>query len=126
MEYDESSYPANAESESEGDDHQLQAPAAVESQGEGEELDSEVMDAGTLPDDVLCIVCGEVLVEPCSLHCGHTFCQLCLAALWKSHKNKSPLYLHCPVCRQPWVNFPGVNIQLRYVMTIERSVCKYV
>lgn len=69
----------------------------------------------TLSDDILCAVCAEVFIEPCTLHCGHSFCQLCLAALWKSSRKKSPLSLSCPVCRQPWVNFPGVNIQLRYV-----------
>lgn len=99
-------YPADAESESDSEgvtDDQLR----VEGHKDSTELG--------LSDDVLCVVCAEILVEPCSLHCGHSFCQLCLATLWKSHRRKSPLYLHCPVCRQPWVNFPGINIQLRYV-----------
>lgn len=103
--YDESSYPSKAESESDSEgltDHQLQGS----SKDDTERGPS---------DDVLCVVCAEILVEPCSLHCGHSFCQLCLATLWKSHRRKSPLYLYCPVCRQPWVNFPGINIQLRYL-----------
>lgn len=109
--YDESNYPAIAESESDGE---LQGLEVIQ-QSPGEEKDTTEDMGVTLSDDVLCIVCGEVLVEPCTLHCGHSFCQLCLAAIWKNQKNKTPLYLHCPVCRQPWVNFPGVNIQLRYV-----------
>lgn len=112
---DESSYPANAESESDGESLVDQFQLGVEERREGVRVgvaeDVEV----ALSDDTLCAVCAEILVEPCSLHCGHSFCQLCLAAIWKSHRNKSPLYLNCPVCRQPWANFPGVNIQLRYV-----------
>lgn len=126
--YDESSYPANAESES--DEEQLvgdsltatptvygtDKPFLLESRGWKEgEVQGIGLDASRLPlsEDVSCAVCAEVFVEPCSLHCGHSFCQLCLAALWKSNRSKSPMQLHCPVCRQPWVNFPGVNIQLR-------------
>lgn len=112
--YDESSYPANAESESDGEglcgsEEHLSSALPLEREGI---LTAE--ESVALCDDVLCVVCAEILVEPCSLHCGHSFCQLCLASLWKSHGKKLPLYLQCPVCRQPWVHFPGVNIQLRY------------
>ena len=111
--YDESSFPANAESESDTEKvvgsletNKIKSRAPLGG-------DRGVAEAA-LSDDIMCVVCAEILVEPCSLHCGHSFCQLCLASLWKSCQNKSPLYLKCPVCRQPWVNFPGVNIQLRY------------
>lgn len=114
--YDESSYPANAESESDGEglcgsEEHLSSALPLEREGI---LTAE--DSVALCDDVLCVVCAEILVEPCSLHCGHSFCQLCLASLWKSHGKKLPLYLQCPVCRQPWVHFPGVNIQLRSII----------
>lgn len=122
VKYDESSYPANAESES--DNEGLPMP---EKQRSWEGMDEGA--GGTdfeLSDDVLCAVCGDILVEPCSLHCGHSFCQLCLAALWKSKRMRSPLYLHCPVCRQPWVNFPGINIQLRYsVALVVTYICMW-
>lgn len=95
--YDESSFPASAETDEEID---LQLPVAP--------------NPGDQPcDDILCAVCTEVLVDPCTLHCGHSFCQLCLASLWKSSPKKSPVHLNCPVCRLPWTNFPGINIQLR-------------
>ena len=129
-EYDESSYPANADSESEeeqliiGDAQCVSSSTAstVCSNSSSDVLESkgwresgvQIQDSALpLSEDVSCAVCAEIFVEPCTLHCGHSFCQLCLAALWKSSRNKSPLQLHCPVCRQPWVNFPGVNIQLR-------------
>ena len=115
--YDESSYPASAESEYDHDGKETDRlhPERLT----GEVLQSRTHEEGesaipSLSEDISCVVCAEVLVEPCTLHCGHSFCQLCLAALWKC-SGKSPANLLCPVCRQPWVNFPGVNIQLRQV-----------
>ncbi len=121
-EYDESSYPADADSEgdegsighSDGNDLTQVTDVHFKSRASGEGLTEER--ELPLSDDILCAVCAEIFVEPCTLHCGHSFCQLCLAALWKSSRKKSPLSLSCPVCRQPWVNFPGVNIQLRYML----------
>ena len=123
-EYDESSYPADAEEgpnkhSDDQDESDLTevSRAQYTSRASGEGLEEE-KELPLLSDDILCAVCAEVFFEPCTLHCGHSFCQLCLAALWKSSRKKSLLSLSCPVCRQPWVNFPGVNIQLRYIVTL--------
>ena len=68
----------------------------------------------SLSDDLLCTICASLLHDPMSLHCGHSFCQICLAAMWKNSNNTlSAVELKCPVCRSSWRNFPGVNIQLR-------------
>lgn len=70
----------------------------------------------SISEDLLCTICASVLHDPMSLHCGHSFCQLCLASMWKSSgKPLSAVNLKCPVCRSLWRNFPGVNIQLRYI-----------
>lgn len=136
VEYDESSYPAAANAEESDCDEEdrlvnlsenqfsssnsaLGVPRHIRmhSQPLQSELQQGLLEVAksqyVLSEDLSCAVCAEIFVEPCTLHCGHSFCQLCLAAIWKSNRSKSPLYLYCPVCRQPWVNFPGVNIQLR-------------
>ena len=70
----------------------------------------------SVSDDLLCMICTSLLHNPMSLHCGHTFCRLCLAAMWKNaNMTMSAIELKCPVCRSSWRNFPGVNIQLRYI-----------
>ena len=118
QEYDESNYPADAESEGDDEGHSSGGEdlhfEPRSSSGEGLVVEER---EPALSDDSLCAVCAEVFIEPCTLHCGHSFCQLCLAALWKSSRKRSPHSLSCPVCRQPWVNFPGINIQLRYFCT---------
>ena len=68
----------------------------------------------SISDDLLCTICTCVLHDPMSLHCGHSFCQLCLACMWKNAREpESAARINCPVCRKSWRNFPGVNIQLR-------------
>ncbi|XP_063055779.1 bifunctional apoptosis regulator-like isoform X2 [Engraulis encrasicolus] len=55
-----------------------------------------------------CHCCYDVLVEPTTLNCGHSFCRHCLAQWWESsHKTE------CPECREKWEGFPRVNILLR-------------
>ena len=80
----------------------------------GAEQTSLSLEADSLPPpEVSCSICSDILIDPVSLHCGHTFCQLCLAQLWRSKGKLPPSSLLCPVCRLPWRNFPGVNITLR-------------
>lgn len=76
----------------------------------GEEV-SEEQDMGTCP------VCFDVLMDPCSLNCGHTFCELCLASVWKAEAGNwiehHPRSILCPTCRNPTESFPQVNYALR-------------
>ena len=99
--YDESCYPGPAEPDS-------------DDEASPREQTSLSMDSGP-PPDFTCSVCSDILLDPVSLHCGHTFCQLCLACVWQSSGRLPAARLACPVCRLPWRNFPGVNITLRYV-----------
>nr|AGA83489.1 TRIM5-CypA fusion protein TRIMCyp [Macaca fascicularis] len=59
-------------------------------------------------EEVTCPICLELLTEPLSLHCGHSFCQACITA---NHK-RSMLYKEgersCPVCR---ISYQPENIQ---------------
>ena len=59
-------------------------------------------------NDLQCSCCFELMVEPTTLNCGHSFCRFCLAKWWDTSKRAT-----CPDCRQPWVGFPKVNIVLR-------------
>ncbi|XP_036420555.1 bifunctional apoptosis regulator-like isoform X1 [Colossoma macropomum] len=55
-----------------------------------------------------CHCCYDILINPTTLNCGHSFCRHCLALWWESAgKNE------CPECRERWEGFPKVNILLR-------------
>ena len=57
-----------------------------------------------------CPVCHDVQVDPCTLSCGHTTCQLCLARMWDTGHQS------CPVCKTLWQVFPSISIEYRYVI----------
>ncbi|KFQ18142.1 PREDICTED: bifunctional apoptosis regulator [Merops nubicus] len=59
----------------------------------------------------LCHCCYDILVNPTTLNCGHSFCRHCLALWWVTSKTNE-----CPECREKWEGFPKVNILLRDVV----------
>lgn len=63
--------------------------------------------------DLQCSCCFELMVEPTTLNCGHSFCRFCLAQWWHASRHST-----CPECRQPWSGFPKVNIVLRKTIKV--------
>lgn len=70
--------------------------------------DSEESTADLLAPEFTCHCCYEVLVDPTTLTCGHSFCRHCLATWWAS-----TIRTDCPECQAIWQGFPKVNILLR-------------
>ena len=66
--------------------------------------------AATLPEEVLCGVCLSIFIDPCTLTCGHTWCQRCLREIC------SPPAARCPSCRARILSPPSVNIQFRKLL----------
>ncbi|XP_030633901.1 finTRIM family, member 86 [Chanos chanos] len=50
------------------------------------------------PEEFVCSVCLEVLRDPATLPCGHTYCLLCIQKHWDQGTSKGECY--CPQCRQ--------------------------
>ncbi|XP_071489855.1 bifunctional apoptosis regulator-like [Diadema antillarum] len=65
-------------------------------------------ETSSLDSNFLCACCYELMVQPTTLNCGHSFCRLCLAQWWRTSQKTT-----CPQCRQPWSGFPHVNIIIR-------------
>lgn len=68
-----------------------------------------------LNENLICSCCLEILRNPLTLLCGHSFCQLCLANWYITSSNKK-----CPTCRQEWLGVPHINHMLK--TTIEKLV----
>ena len=58
--------------------------------------------------EMKCPVCRTLQVDPCTLQCGHTICQLCLARMYKNFDK------FCPMCKEPWSVFPAISYSYRY------------
>ncbi|XP_040114507.1 tripartite motif-containing protein 5-like isoform X2 [Oryx dammah] len=61
-----------------------------------------------IQEEVTCPVCLELLTEPLSLDCGHTFCQACITANNKESTIAQEGKKSCPVCR---VSFEPGNLR---------------
>ena len=132
--YDEKFYPRPADesepeymiTEGEGTKPETTTPTSVEScptkrvtrdvPHQTDDLDGELDDGENQNlSNITCGVCFQILLDPISLGCGHSFCELCLAGMWKANRHPVPL---CPMCREPWGRhgdrLPSVNVMLRY------------
>lgn len=70
-------------------------------------------DSRLLKRDFQCGCCFELMVEPTTLNCGHSFCRFCLAKWWNASRHNT-----CPECREPWSGCPKVNIVLRRTIQV--------
>ncbi|KAB0347495.1 hypothetical protein FD754_012352 [Muntiacus muntjak] len=52
-----------------------------------------------LQEEVTCPICLELLTEPLTLDCGHSFCQICLTANSKESVAGQEEERKCPMCR---------------------------
>ncbi|XP_066106901.1 E3 ubiquitin-protein ligase TRIM34-like [Saccopteryx bilineata] len=52
-----------------------------------------------IKEEVTCPICLELMTEPLSLDCGHSFCQACITANNKDSVNGQEEGGSCPVCR---------------------------
>nr|XP_021508849.1 tripartite motif-containing protein 12A-like [Meriones unguiculatus] len=51
-----------------------------------------------LKEEVTCPICLDLMVEPVSADCGHSFCRACITLNYESSKSKEEEFI-CPVCR---------------------------
>ena len=75
-----------------------------------------------LKDEVTCPICLELMVDPMSADCGHSFCRACITLNYESSKCKEGEFI-CPVCR---VNYLFRNLRPnRQVANIVESLKKF-
>jgi len=63
-----------------------------------------------VPQDLECVLCLRLLLDPISVSCGHTFCRCCLE---RSLDYRS----QCPMCRQPIVAGQNVNVIIQQIIS---------
>lgn len=59
------------------------------------------------PDEFVCPVCLEVLRDPATLPCGHTYCLHCIQKHWDQGAYKN--VYDCPQCRQTFTPRPTLS-----------------
>ena len=52
------------------------------------------MEEQEIPEDLKCVICMEIFLNPVILGCGHSFCKLCIQDILKTNPK-------CPTCKTP-------------------------
>ncbi|XP_075253728.1 uncharacterized protein LOC142345536 [Convolutriloba macropyga] len=81
------------------------------------ESDEDEDAASLVPDVFKCSICFEILLEPTTINCGHSFCRICLARWFEARKLARQSFI-CPECRKQWAAYPEVDYSLRDAMEI--------
>ncbi len=68
-----------------------------------------------IEQELVCSICLEILNQPVTLVCGHTFCKSCVQKLYYSTNKK------CALCNTIIDFIPGINIVLNNIINSDRN-----
>ncbi len=67
---------------------------------------SKMAEARFSQDELMCPVCLDLLKDPVTIQCGHSYCESCITGFW-DQEDKMRVY-SCPQCRQTFSPRPDL------------------
>ncbi|XP_077067726.1 tripartite motif-containing protein 16-like [Siphateles boraxobius] len=69
-------------------------------------------------NEFLCPVCLDLLKDPVTLHCGHSYCKICITDCWNQEDEKR--VYSCPQCRQTFSPRPALAKNIILAELVEK------
>ncbi|XP_073704826.1 E3 ubiquitin/ISG15 ligase TRIM25-like [Garra rufa] len=69
-------------------------------------------------DQFSCSICLDLLKDPVSIPCGHSYCMNCITDCWNQDDQKG--VYSCPQCRQTFTPRPALNKNVMFAEMIEK------
>lgn len=63
-----------------------------------------------MEDYLRCSICKDVLKEPVSIPCGHSFCKTCIQSYWEKPTHERHCF--CLQCKKWFKAFPALNLNI--------------
>ncbi|XDV27004.1 hypothetical protein PO909_030604 [Leuciscus waleckii] len=79
---------------------------------------SEMAEASFSQDQFSCPVCLDVLKDPVTIPCGHSYCMSCITDCWDQEDQK--LIYSCPQCRQTFTPRPALCKNVMIAEMVEK------
>ncbi|XP_052470982.1 tripartite motif-containing protein 16-like isoform X2 [Carassius gibelio] len=65
-----------------------------------------------------CAVCLDLLKDPVTIHCGHSYCKICITDCWDQEDQKR--VYSCPQCRQTFSPRPALSTNTMLAEVVEK------
>ncbi|XP_051580740.1 E3 ubiquitin/ISG15 ligase TRIM25-like [Myxocyprinus asiaticus] len=79
---------------------------------------SEMAEANISSDQLSCPVCLDLLKDPVTIPCGHSYCMSCITDCWNQDDQKG--VYQCPQCRQTFTTRPALNKNTMLAEVVEK------